>query len=314
MRRVPEKMTANARTLRNGQTEAERLLWRRLSPYRPRFTRQLVIGPYIVDLACRSAKLAVEFDGSQHLAAEKYDESRSDYLTRNGWTVVRFWNRDVLDNPDGVATAILLRAAECLGGTHPQPLPAREGRKRKDVRLVRGAERDSFQLIHHPDTAHPHNFTVTGKLEREGALLRCRYSIQGDVKALLWNAEAPGRADELWRHTCCELFAKGEGDEYLEFNFAPSRQWASYRFDRYREGMRDAGIEAGVTIDIDDERLILTAEIDLGAFDARSFGLSTVIETMDGAKSYWAVKHPPGKPDFHHPDCFAIELPAAGGS
>ncbi|AYO78457.1 endonuclease domain-containing protein [Sphingobium yanoikuyae] len=130
MRRVPEHMTANARALRNGQTDAERMTWLRISRYRPRFTRQLVIGPYIVDLACRSAKLAIEFDGSQHLDAQAYDERRSLFLREQGWTVLRFWNGDVIENPDGVVEAILNRAAECLGGTHPQPLPGREGRKK----------------------------------------------------------------------------------------------------------------------------------------------------------------------------------------
>ncbi|WP_380878209.1 ycjD [Sphingomonas sp. DBB INV C78] len=130
MSRVPEHMTANARALRNGQTEAERLIWRRLSRFQPRFTRQLVVGPYILDLACRSVKLAIEFDGSQHLGAEDCDARRSQFLADHGWTVIRFWNGEVLANPDGVAEAILAKTADCLGGTHPQPLPFREGRKR----------------------------------------------------------------------------------------------------------------------------------------------------------------------------------------
>jgi Protein of unknown function (DUF559) len=53
------------------------------------------------------------------------------FLGKEGWTVIRFWNSEVNDNPEGVAEAILLKAAECLGGTHPQPLPSREGRKRR---------------------------------------------------------------------------------------------------------------------------------------------------------------------------------------
>jgi very-short-patch-repair endonuclease len=130
MTRVPDHMTANARALRNGATEAERLIWRRISAYRPRFTRQLVVGPYIVDLACREAKLAVEFDGSQHLDALTYDALRTAYLAEQGWTVIRFWNGEVLENLEGAVRAILEKTAECLGGTHPQPLPSREGRVR----------------------------------------------------------------------------------------------------------------------------------------------------------------------------------------
>nr|WP_010125423.1 DUF559 domain-containing protein [Sphingomonas sp. KC8] len=130
MRRVPEHMTANARALRNRQTEAERLIWRRLSCYRPRFTRQLVVGPYILDIACRSAKLAIELDGSQHLNAEAYDARRSLFLQQTGWTVLRYWNGELLANPDGVTEDILTKTAERLGGTHPNPsLPGRGERR-----------------------------------------------------------------------------------------------------------------------------------------------------------------------------------------
>ncbi|HEX8262974.1 MAG TPA: DUF559 domain-containing protein [Allosphingosinicella sp.] len=88
------------------------------------------IGPYIADLACRRAKLVVEIDGSQHIGSRR-DDVRTRFLEAAGWTVIRFWNSDVGTNPDGVAEAILQRAAECLGGTHPQPLPSREGRQRR---------------------------------------------------------------------------------------------------------------------------------------------------------------------------------------
>lgn len=125
-------MTANARSLRWGATDAERKLWHVLSPYRPRFTRQHVVGPYILDLACRQAKLAVEIDGSQHLETES-DLQRTAFLESLGWKVVRFWNSEVLDNADGVADAILTEVSARLGPTHPKPLPvSREGRSRRD--------------------------------------------------------------------------------------------------------------------------------------------------------------------------------------
>ena len=127
--RVHPKLTARARALRSQATPQERILWRLLSRYRPKFTRQLPIGPYIADLACRQARLVVEIDGSQHIGSRR-DEVRSHFLESEGWHVIRFWNSDVNANPDGVAEAILLKAAEC-GGTHPQPLPSREGRQRR---------------------------------------------------------------------------------------------------------------------------------------------------------------------------------------
>ena len=116
--------------MRNAPTDAERVMWQLLSRHRPKFTRQLSINPYIADLACRQARLVVELDGSQHLDSTA-DQVRTSFLEENGWTVIRFWNSEVAANPEGVAEAILRKAAECLGGTHPQPLPAREGRTRK---------------------------------------------------------------------------------------------------------------------------------------------------------------------------------------
>ena len=132
MRRVDLRLTQSARALRNGSTKAERLLWLRLRQYRPRFTRQLVVGPYIVDLACREARVAVELDGGQHAEqTADYDARRTAFLEDEGWMVVRLWNSEVVSNPDGAAEMVLQRCAERLGSTHPQPLPSRKGRARR---------------------------------------------------------------------------------------------------------------------------------------------------------------------------------------
>ena len=130
--RINPTLTRRARTLRSTATPEERKIWHLLSRYRPKFTRQLPIGPYIADFACRQAKLVVEIDGGQH-AQSKRDMVRDEWLRREGWTVFRVWNSDVRENPIGTAEAILARAAECLGGTHPQPLPSREGRTRRPI-------------------------------------------------------------------------------------------------------------------------------------------------------------------------------------
>jgi len=131
LRRVDPRLTVRARELRNNPTPAEVAIWQRLSRYRPPFTRQYVEAPFIIDLVCRKARLAIELDGSQHLDAAQTDARRSAYLESQGWRVIRLWNSDVLANPDGAAQHILLTAAECLGGTHPHPLPSREGRARR---------------------------------------------------------------------------------------------------------------------------------------------------------------------------------------
>lgn len=129
-RRIEKRYTDRARALRAEPTPQEYAIWRLLSRYRPKFTRQLSIPPYTADFACREARLIVEIDGSQHIDS-KTDPDRTRFLEYGGWTVIRFWNSEIDDNLDGVAEAILLKAAECLGGTHPRPLPAREGRKRR---------------------------------------------------------------------------------------------------------------------------------------------------------------------------------------
>jgi hypothetical protein len=130
----------------------------------------------------------------------------------------------------------------------------------------------------------------------------------------------PSRTDELWRHTCFEAFVRASPDAgYYEFNFAPSTQWAAYRFSDYRSGMRVANEMRAPRFAVDSSGesygLRVSAELDrlpgLPGDAAWRLGLSAVIEETSGRTSYWALAHPPGKADFHHWDCFAQELPAA---
>jgi len=95
-----------ARALRNNPTPAEERLWRVLSSVRPRFTRQLLLGPFVADFACRRARLIAEVDGAQHLENER-DAQRTAALETDGWRVVRFWNSEVSENLDGVIEAIV---------------------------------------------------------------------------------------------------------------------------------------------------------------------------------------------------------------
>jgi very-short-patch-repair endonuclease len=129
-RRVPFDQTQRARAFRNNPTKHERKLWGILSRMRPKFARQLPIGPYFADFACRQARLVVALDGSQHSQSVR-DRARDSLLEAEGWAVLRVWNNELDDNAEGVFEAIVSRAAECLGGTHPEPLPSREGRQRR---------------------------------------------------------------------------------------------------------------------------------------------------------------------------------------
>jgi very-short-patch-repair endonuclease len=108
--RGPETATTiRARALRRADNDAESALWnelraRRLNGYK--FVRQLPVGPYFADFACRNHRLVVELDGSQH-ADNPYDRRRDAAMAQLGWSILRFWNADALRQMDGVLDTIL---------------------------------------------------------------------------------------------------------------------------------------------------------------------------------------------------------------
>lgn len=177
------------------------------------------------------------------------------------------------------------------------------------------------QLLAHPDTPGEWVWSIGAEVElTPGAALLCHYELHGDVGRLRVPAARAGRrADELWQHTCFEVFAAPPGGGYYEFNFAPSLEWAAYRFSGYREHMTPAALARapGIKARRTPDRLELTVHLYLEGLAglARAgqlrLGLSAVIEDDGGRLSYWALHHAPGNPDFHDPDAFALELPAS---
>lgn len=120
------------------------------------------------------------------------------------------------------------------------------------------------------------------------------------------------RADDLWQSTCFEAFLKpADGDAYREWNFSPSSQWAAYDFESYRSKRENADVESPPYIRNQDNLRWwqLGATIPVEADQRWQLGLSAVLEEKDGTKSYWALAHGDGPPDFHSPDCFAAQLP-----
>ena len=105
---MQDRLTTTAQRLRANPTEAEKRLWARLKGRQlgAAFTRQHPIGGYVVDLACRSARLAIELDGGQH-ADNAADAMRTRAIEACGYRIIRFWNTDVLNNTDGVIQTIL---------------------------------------------------------------------------------------------------------------------------------------------------------------------------------------------------------------
>jgi hypothetical protein len=156
---------------------------------------------------------------------------------------------------------------------------------------------------------------VTVEAERRGQGLWVRYLIEAPLGAIvLPGPDEPLRTDLLWHHTCCEAFIRSPGsDPYIEYNFSPSSRWAAYAFDSFREGMRDYPLASDPVIHLDAGEAWFALEAEAVVPDAFDddwlLQLSVIVEATDGTKSFWALRHKQGEPDFHHEDCFAMLLP-----
>lgn len=169
---------------------------------------------------------------------------------------------------------------------------------------------ETFCLVCHPDTPAKSVSAVTVEVDNSGDAIWFRFVVDCQLDSLnLPGPLEPERTDGLWQSTCFEAFIGGEN--YSEFNFSPTHQWAAYDFTGYRAGMaaRNLSLDPEIGLDASEEHFALEASIDLDGL-AGKLALSAVIEEVDGTKSYWALAHPPGAPDFHHPACFAASLPA----
>jgi very-short-patch-repair endonuclease len=104
-------METRAKYLRKSQTPVEQRLWLALKGHRfcqYKFRRQVILGPYIVDFVCLKKRLVIELDGYQHLNNQLYDQIRTEYLKSLGFSVLRFWNHEVLENWNGILHKIYL--------------------------------------------------------------------------------------------------------------------------------------------------------------------------------------------------------------
>jgi hypothetical protein len=176
-----------------------------------------------------------------------------------------------------------------------------------------------ISLLSHPSTptVAVESLDVQVSVPSAG-LMTLVYSLRADMSRVRVRSEVvPAFADNLWKQTCFEAFIQPIGSHgYFEFNFSPTRQWAVYRFDSYREGMTPMGLSNPLDISVrrEPELLVLEATFPLpvsaaiGAAPHLKLALSAVVEEDGGTLSYWSARHPKGRPDFHHPDGFAFEL------
>ena len=100
---------AFARQLRRNSTEAEKHLWRHLRNRRlcgAKFRRQVPIGPFVADFVCEDARLIIELDGGYHACQVPKDRYRTSFLEAHRYSVIRFWNNEVLSNIEGVLSMV----------------------------------------------------------------------------------------------------------------------------------------------------------------------------------------------------------------
>ncbi|GGC20461.1 hypothetical protein GCM10011371_05180 [Novosphingobium marinum] len=173
----------------------------------------------------------------------------------------------------------------------------------------------THRLVPHPETPPSGVRSVQVRwTEFTDGRLMLRYQVDGKDALHVPDYAGRGRADELWRTTCFELFLQDvQGPGYREYNFSPSGRWAAYGFAARREGMAPVEVDPQPEISSASGEYLFVQTVVLFSppLEAtRAAGLSAVIAERDGTKSYWALAHATDEPDFHHPACFALPLGA----
>ncbi|MEW4448018.1 DOMON-like domain-containing protein [Qipengyuania sp. JC766] len=171
-----------------------------------------------------------------------------------------------------------------------------------------------YELVAHPSRPPRSVTKVTASwLKQTEHWLRIRWRVDGSAALVLPPIATRARADELWTTTCFELFLGHSGtDGYTEINLSPSTRWAAYDFDGVRAGMRNREMPRSPVGTIRPGRAFTLYDADIpraGLPDCDRVGITAVIEEDGGTKSYWALEHRKGVPDFHDPACFAARLP-----
>jgi hypothetical protein len=171
-----------------------------------------------------------------------------------------------------------------------------------------------LNLVCHPDSPVSAVRSIKVRVDQQpGVVPRFQFIVEGQLSRIVIPPTGQRRfTDGLWESTCFEVFSKGPNAEcYAENNLSPSGDWAAYGFTKYRADMeRLRTAPPDIQTLMSDDRFELSAGVALcEGGPPWQLALSAVIEERCGTKSYWALRHPPGKPDFHHKHCFAIKLP-----
>lgn len=147
---------------------------------------------------------------------------------------------------------------------------------------------------------------VTSSVNATSQGCEAEFKLDGNIAAIILPPQSgPERRDNLWHTTCFEIFWQPLGGTYYrEFNLSPSGCWAAYDFDSFREGMRDAPVDAiAITCSFDDAGLALRASIASDLPSPAQVALNAIVEHPGGGKQFWALAFSPGPPEFHSEAC-----------
>lgn len=172
---------------------------------------------------------------------------------------------------------------------------------------------------HHDNPARFHQRIEATLTHGSDGSLQLAYVVHGlNLDLRVPTPHAPAPHDALWQTTCCEVFLGAAGQTgYREVNFSPSGQWACYDFadTRQRAPSSYDSPAPKIAFEREEDLLKLVATLPKAALpktDTLRIALSAVLEAEGGLHAYWALAHPPGKPDFHHHAGFVLSLSALG--
>ncbi len=170
-------------------------------------------------------------------------------------------------------------------------------------------------LTLHQTCDHGPITAVTAQIKPTASGCKAEFRLTGDVDKIILPAAGPSvRTDNLWKTTCFEVFWQPtDGSWYREFNLSPSGRWAAYDFDTFREGMRDAPVDAISLSTVHGSangqgELVLKADISTELPAPAQVALNAIVEHADGGLQFWALAFGPGEAEFHAEACRQIRV------
>jgi len=184
---------------------------------------------------------------------------------------------------------------------------------------MRKTQPQTVALACHPSSPSSAVRGLTASARIGGAgKLAVRFVLDAEMAQVVLPPLRPSvRTDELWRHTCFEVFVGlPDSEAYCELNFSPSTEWAMYGFVGYRRGMTPIEVRRPprVAVRPTSRGVVLEAITHLAELpmpqpgSALRAGAAAVIEETDGRLTYWALTHPSALPDFHHRLGFVLQV------